>query len=180
MNLLIFGGASIAGERSSGVLRRLLVYPVRRWELVMGKVYGRVLLGGVQVGFFLLLGQFVFKVNLGHNFWAILLTLGLYVWLAASLGVWIGSVVKSEDKIIGLCVLTSSLLAALGGCWWPLEIVPQAMQTIGHSVPTGWAMAALHQLISFGGGLERIGPQLGLLASFALLANVGAAKMFRH
>lgn len=41
MNLLIFGGASIAGERTNGVLRRLAVYPIRKWELVVGKVYGR-------------------------------------------------------------------------------------------------------------------------------------------
>ena len=87
MNLMIFGGASIAGERADGVLRRLAVYPIRRWELVIGKVYGRFLLGGVQIIFFLLLGQFIFKVNLGQSLFAILLTLGIYAWVAASLGV---------------------------------------------------------------------------------------------
>src|SRR5438045_3144895 len=66
MNLLIFGGTSIAGERASGVMRRLAVQPVRRWELVLGKVYGRFLLGGVQIVFFVVLGEFVFKINLGR------------------------------------------------------------------------------------------------------------------
>ncbi|PYJ82576.1 MAG: hypothetical protein DME22_18375 [Verrucomicrobia bacterium] len=154
MNLMIFGGASIAGERADGVLRRLAVYPIRRWELVIGKVYGRFLLGGVQIIFFLLLGQFIFKVNLGQNLFVILLTLGIYAWVAASLGVWIGAAVKNEDKIIGLCVLASSIMAALGGCWWPLEIVPATLQIIAHCVPTGWAMDALQ--------------------------NIGAAKMFRY
>ena len=180
MNLMIFGGASVAGERAAGVLRRLAVYPIRRWELVIGKVYGRFLLGGVQIIFFLLLGQFIFKVNLGQNLFAILLTLGLYAWVAASLGVWIGAVVKNEDKIIGLCVLASSIMAALGGCWWPLEIVPATLQVIAHCVPTGWAMDALHQLISFGGGWETVLPKLGVLALFAAGANIGAAKMFRY
>ena len=165
MNLMIFGGASVAGERAEGVLRRLAVYPIRRWELVIGKVYGRFLLGGVQIIFFLLLGQFVFKVNLGQNLFAILLTLCIYAWLAASLGVWIGAVVKNEDKIIGLCVLASSIMAALGGCWWPLEIVPATLQVIAHCVPSGWAMDALHQLISFGGGWETVLPKLAVLAS---------------
>jgi len=180
MNLMIFGGASLAGERADGVLRRLAVYPIRRWELVIGKVYGRFLLGGVQIVFFLLLGQFVFKVNLGPNLLAILLTLGLYAWVAASLGVWVGAVVKNEDKIIGLCVLASSIMAALGGCWWPLEIVPATLQVVAHFVPTGWAMEALHQLISFGGGWEAVLSKLGVLALFAAGANIGAAKMFRY
>jgi len=180
MNLMIFGGASLAGERADGVLRRLAVYPIRRWELVIGKVYGRFLLGGVQIVFFLLLGQFIFKVNLGQNLFAILLTLGLCAWVAASLGVWIGAVVKNEDKIIGLCVLASAIMAALGGCWWPLEIVPATLQVIAHCVPTGWAMDALHQLISFGGGWETVLSKLGVLALFAAVANIGAAKMFRY
>jgi len=180
MNLMIFGGASVAGERADGVLRRLAVYPIRRWELVIGKVYGRFLLGGVQIIFFLLLGQFIFKVNLGQNLFAILVTLGLYAWVAASLGVWIGAVVKNEDKIIGLCVLASSIMAALGGCWWPLEIVPATLRVIAHCVPTGWAMDALHQLISFGGGWETVLSKLGVLALFAVGANIGAAKMFRY
>ncbi len=180
MNLMLFGGASIASERADGVLRRLVVYPIRRWELVIGKVYGRFLLGGVQIIFFLLLGQFLFKVNLGRNLLAILLTLGLYAWLAASLGVWIGAVVKNEDKIIGLCVLASAVMAALGGCWWPLEIVPPSLQVVAHGVPTGWAMEALHQLITFGGGWETVLSKLGVLALFAAVANIGAAKMFRY
>jgi len=54
------------------------------------------------------------------------------------------------------------------------------MKTLGHLVPTGWAMDALHQLISFGGGLETVLPKLGVLALFAIVANIGAAKMFRY
>ena len=134
----------------------------------------------MQIIFFLLLGQFIFKVNLGQNLLAILLTLGLYAWVAASLGVWIGAVVKNEDKIIGLCVLASSIMAALGGCWWPLEIVPATLQAIAHCVPTGWAMDALHQLISFVGGWETVFSKLGVLALFAAGANLGAARMFRY
>jgi ABC-type multidrug transport system permease subunit len=179
MNLLIFGGTSIAGERASGVMRRLAVQPVRRRELVLGKVYGRFLLGGVQIVFFMLLGEFVFKINLGRNLFAVLLTLGLYAWVAASLGVWIGAMVKNEDKMVGLCVLATMVMAALGGCWWPIEIVPLAMQAAGYFFPTGWAMAALHQLISFGGGWDTVLGPLGMLALFALIAHVGAARLFR-
>jgi ABC-2 type transport system permease protein len=146
---------------------------------VVGTVYGRFLLGMVQVAFFLLLGKLVFKVNLGTNLWAILLILSIYSWMAASLGVWIGSVVKQEDKIVGLCVLASIMMAALGGCWWPLEIVPETMQLAARCVPSGWAMDALHQLISFGAGIDTILPHFAVLGLFAIVANVGASVTFR-
>ncbi len=49
-------------------------------------------------------------------------------------------------KVSGLGVLMANGLAALGGCWWPIEVTPQWMQTI---MPTGWTMDAMHKLISF-------------------------------
>ena len=60
MNLLIFGGATIAAERRNGVIKRLMVHPVTRLELVMGKIYGLMLLGIVQIVFFLAAGNSCF------------------------------------------------------------------------------------------------------------------------
>ena len=180
MNLLIFGGASIASERANGLIKRLAVYPIRRWELVIGKVYGRFLLGCAQIIFLLLAGKFVFHVNVGQSLLGVLLTMFLYAWVAASLGVLIGSLVVSAEKTVGICVLSANLMAALGGCWWPLEIVPDTMKTIGHLFPSAWAMDTLHQLISFGGGVGEIVPKLAVLALFAVAANIAAAKAFRY
>jgi ABC-type multidrug transport system permease subunit len=179
MNLLIFGGATIAAERRNGVIKRLMVYPVARLELVMGKIYGLMLLGVVQVLFFLAVGKFLFHVNLGANLPAVALTLMIFSWVAASLGVLVGSLTAAEDRVVGICVLASLLMAALGGCWWPLEIGPPVMKTIALCTPNGWAMQALHQLISFGSGFDAVLKPLAVLLSFGAIANLLAARFFR-
>lgn len=179
MNLLVFGGASLAAERRNGVLRRLAVLPVRRGELVLGKIYGLVLLGAAQIVFFLLVGKFVFGVNLGANLPAVTLTLLVFSWVAGSLGVLAASVLKAEDRVVGVCVLASLAMAALGGCWWPLEIAPDALKVIAHCLPTGWALDALHQLISFGSGFGAVVKPLAVLLVFGAVANLLAARWFR-
>ena len=179
MNLLVFGGATIAAERRNGVIKRLTVLPVRRLELVMGKIYGLMLLGVVQILFFLAVGKFVFHVNLGANLPAVALTLVVFSWVAGSFGVLAGSLTAAEDRVIAICVLSSLLLAALGGCWWPLEIGPPVMKIIALCTPNGWAMQALHQLISFGSGLDAIWVPLAVLLAFGAAANLLAARYFR-
>jgi ABC-type multidrug transport system permease subunit len=179
MNLLIFGGATVAAERRDGVIRRFMVHPVARGEIVMGKIYGLMLLGVVQIVFFLAVGKFALGVNLGANLPAVTLTLLVLAWVAGSLGVFIGSVITSEDRVTGLCVLASLLMAALGGCWWPLEIAPPALKTIALCLPTGWAMQALHQVISFGSGFGAILTPLVVLLGFGAMANVLAVRFFR-
>ena len=179
MNLLIFGGATVAAERRSGVIKRLMVHPVTRGELVMGKIYGLMLLRTVQIAFFLAVGRLLFHVNLGANLPAVTLTLLVFAWVAGSLGVLAGSLVAAEERVAGLCVLVSLLMAALGGCWWPLEIGPPVLKVISLCLPTGWALAALHQLISFGSGFGAVVKPLAVLLGFGAVANLLAARFFR-
>jgi ABC-2 type transport system permease protein len=179
MNLLIFGGATVSAERRNGVIKRLMVYPVTHFEIVTGKIYGLMLLGLAQILFFLAVGKFLFHVNLGANLPAVTLTLLLFAWVAGSLGVLVGSLIAAPDRVNGICVLASLLLAALGGCWWPLEIGPPALKAIALCTPTGWALAALHQLISFGSGFGAVLLPLTVLLGFGAAANALAAWFFR-
>lgn len=179
MNLTVFGGATLAAERRNGVLRRCRAQAVRRGELVAGKLYGLLLLGVVQIGYLLGLGRFLFGVPLGANLPAVLVTLLVFAWVAAALGVLAGSVVISEDRVVGLCVLASLLMAALGGCWWPLELAPAWLRTVAHLLPTGWAMNALHQLISFGAGWSAVVQPLGVLVGWGVFTTVLATRGVR-
>jgi ABC-2 type transport system permease protein len=77
-------------------------------------------------------------------------------------------------------VLASLLMAALGGCWWPLEIGPPALKIVALCTPTGWALQALHQLISFGSGFEAVLLPLAVLVAFGAAANLLAARFFRN
>ncbi|MGL5017443.1 MAG: ABC transporter permease, partial [Luteolibacter sp.] len=110
---------------------------------------------------------------------AVALTLLVLGWVGSSAGVLVGSLIASEDRVTGICVLVSLLMSALGGSWWPLEIAPPAMQNIALLLPTGWALKALHQLISFGSGFEAALLPLGVLFAFGAAANLLAARFFK-
>lgn len=179
MNLLIFGGASLAWARRSGVLRRMRVHPVSRGSLLGGKIFGLMLLAVVQIAVFLAAGKWWFGVDWGDSWLGVLLVLLVYAWVAAALGVLLGSVVVSEEKVTGLCILLALVMAALGGCWWPLEVVPEQVRTLAYLFPTGWAMDALHQLITYGNGLAGAREELGVLVLFGVAAQWAAVRGFR-
>jgi len=179
MNLLIFGGSTLAAERRNGVIKRLSISPITRVGLVGGKIYGLALLGVVQILFFLVVGRLVFHVNLGANLPAVLLVLLVFAWVAGSFGILVGSLLTAHDRVVGVCVLASLLMGALGGCWWPLEVGPPAMKTVALCLPTGWALQALHQVISFGNGFSAVLKPVVVLLGFGAVANLLAARFFR-
>ena len=71
-------------------------------------------------------------------------------------------------------------LAALGGCWWPIEITPPWMQSLALWLPTGWTMDALHKLVNFGDGPAAALPHVAALATGALLCGAAAARTLRY
>jgi len=45
--------------------------------------------------------------------------------LCSGLALVLSSIARTEGQVVGIGVLASNLLAALGGCWWPIEIAPR-------------------------------------------------------
>lgn len=150
------GAMSLFLERRTGVLRRLAAAPISRKELIFGKWLGKLMLATCQLIYGMIMGALLFKIHWGEH-WLMVFIL-LFAWSAAcaSFAVLVGSLATNEGQINGIPVLVSMLFAALGGCWWPIEITPEWMQQLAMFFPTGWVMDALHQLMYFGGDLASV------------------------
>jgi ABC-type multidrug transport system permease subunit len=80
---------------------------------------------------------------------------------------------------VGIGVLASNVLAALGGCWWPIEVTPDWMQRLALFLPTGWAMDALHKLVNFGAPPTAVLPHLAVMIAASVVAAGLSARVFR-
>ena len=177
--LLTSGGSMLVNERKQGLLRRLASAPFTRTEVVAGKWGGRMLLGMVQMSVALIIGTFIFKMVWGPDLAMVLFVLVVWGGFCASAGLLLGSLATSEGQAAGLGVFTANGLAALGGCWWPIEVTPQWMQMIQKLTPTGWAMDAMHKLISFQSGALSVVPQLALLIAATIVITSVAVRRFK-
>jgi ABC-type multidrug transport system permease subunit len=121
----------------------------------------------------------LFHLNWGADLPMVLLVLLAWGALCASLGMWFGSVVRTHGQAIGIGVLAANVLAALGGCWWPIEIAPRWMQTLANLLPTGWTMNAMHQLVSFRAGAASALGSLAALGVAAVVVGWLGARRFR-
>jgi ABC-type multidrug transport system permease subunit len=137
-------------------------------------------LGLTQIGFALVIGTVFFKMDWGRSLPAVILVLVTYAGLNAAIGLLLGTLATTEAQAVGIGVLSSNLLAALGGCWWPIEITPRWMQSVSLLLPTGWAMNAMHRLVSFGQGAGSVVPHVAVMAATALALGAVAARVFRY
>jgi ABC-type multidrug transport system permease subunit len=178
--LLTSSGTMLVQERTQGLLRRLASTPISRAEVLAGKWEGRMVLAAIQVAAALLVGTLLFRMDWGPNFAMVIVVLTAWAGFCASAGLWLGTMARTEAQAGGLGVLAANLLAALGGCWWPIEVAPPWMQVIQKAIPTGWTMDALHKLISFQAGAMSVLPNVLMLAAAAVVLGVLAARRFQY
>ena len=178
--LLTTGGTMLVIERKQGLLRRLASAPFSRRDVIAGKWGGRMLIAVVQITVALLFGTYLFEMAWGPNFAMVVLVLAVWAGFCASAGLLLGSLANTEGQASGLGVLAANGLAALGGCWWPIEVTPAWMQIIQKFTPTGWTMDAMHKLISFQSGPASVIPQLVLLLVATVVVAAYAAKRFQY
>jgi ABC-type multidrug transport system permease subunit len=109
----------------------------------------------------------------------LLVVLLVYAGLVAFLGILLGSLARTEGQAVGIGVLASNVLAALGGCWWPIEVTPEWMQRLALFLPTGWAMDALHKLVNFGAPAASALPHVLVMLAASVVAAALSARVFR-
>ena len=178
--LLSSSGTMLVQERTDGLLWRLASAPISKAEVIAGKWDGRMVLAVIQISVALLFGTFLFKMDWGPNPLMVILVLVAWGGFCASAGLWLGTVARTQAQAGGLGVLAANLLAALGGCWWPIEVTPEWMQFVQKLMPTGWTMDALHKLISFQAGAASVIPNIIVLLLAAALFGWLAIRRFRY
>jgi ABC-type multidrug transport system permease subunit len=174
MMTVIYGGVFLTLEKSEGTLRRQLAGPVGRAHVFAGKLLGRMAIAGLQIVLLLVVGRFLYGVSFGSSPVGLALLLLAYAFCVAGLATLLGAVLKNPEQASALGWIASMVMAALGGCWWPSEVVPRWLWHASHVFPTAWAMDAFHALISFGKGLEAVWfPSLVLFGFGALFSLLG-------
>lgn len=178
--LLTSGAASLVDDRDKQLLRRLASAPLTRGQVVMGKWAGRMALATVQIGVALGVSLTpLFDMDWGQALPMVVVILLAWGALCTSLALLLGSLAKTDNQAANLGAFATMTLAALGGCWWPIEVAPVWMQQLQMFTPTGWTMDALHRLISFNMPWHSVLPQLGILIAAAFLVGWVASKRFR-
>ncbi|WP_329320646.1 ABC transporter permease [Streptomyces sp. NBC_01262] len=173
------GGAAIVSTRRSGVYARALAAPVGAGSLVLGEAIAYLTLALVQSALIVGIGSLAFGVSWGDPLAAGLL-IAVWALVGTGAGVLSGAFFRTPEQANAIGPALGIGLGMLGGCMWPLAMVPSWLRTIGHAVPQAWAVDAWTELLSRGGGVPDILRELAVLTAFAVallaLASLGLRR----
>lgn len=142
MFTVVLASGDILKERRDGTWYRLLSMPTSHWAIALGKVMGTFSVGAVQVGILLAAGRYLFRVDYGPKPLGLVAVLFFYLLAVTGLGLMLSTFVRTPAQLDAISPIIIVSTSMLGGCYWPLEIVPSTMRMLAKLTPQAWAIAA--------------------------------------
>jgi ABC-2 type transport system permease protein len=166
-------------ERKSRALKRLLTTAISRTGIILGHYLAMFVMIFAQLVILVVFGQLVLGLNyLSAPVATLILMVTMAMWTAA-LGLLIGVIAKTSEQAVIFSMIPMFVLSAMGGAWIPLETTPEAFQTVGHLLPTAWAIDGMKNILVRGQGLESALLPTGIMLAYALVFFAVSIWRFR-
>ncbi len=172
---------TLVKEREMGTYEQLLVSPIRKIELMLGKIAPWALVGALQIILISTIGIVVFQIPFRGSLLLLTVSSLLYVSCALGMGLIISaraSSVDSANQLAGLIAFLPTFM--LSGFVFPISSMPWALQAVSYAFPGRYFMVITRTIFLKGGGLEVLWPQMLALTIFAVTIITLAASMYRE
>jgi ABC-2 type transport system permease protein len=169
-------------RRAQRTIERLMATALRRGELMLGNMLGSSVITPVQVGALLLVITLVLRVDIAGNLGAVFILTALSSLGALNLGIFLSSFARSEAQAMQTLPLVVVPQIILSGVLFPLDTLPDALQTVALFLPVTYAVSALRDVMIRGDGLLNPGVavNLAILVAFAVFFAVLGARTLRR
>jgi ABC-2 type transport system permease protein len=176
---VLSAAGGILEEKERGTFKRLLISPIPQWSLLGGKLLAQFLMGVGQIGLMFLFGALVFDLDLGTSPLGLLLITLATCWATTSLGILLVAVIRSRKQIHPITTLIILGSSAIGGAWFPLFLMPKAVQQVGRITLVAWAMEGYNRLMILGGSLADVWVNIGVLTLYGAICFAAGLKLFK-
>jgi ABC-2 type transport system permease protein len=167
--LIIITAMAIVREREFGTLEQLIVTPLTRSEIMLGKIAPYVLVGMVQITAVLVVGHLLFGVPVRGSLLLIYAASLVFITANLGLGLFISTLARAQAQAMQASFFFLLPNVLLSGFMFPREAMPAFARYIGLALPLTYYLQIMRGIILKGVGLPELWPQTLMLVAFALL-----------
>lgn len=166
---------NIIKERDEGCMARLKTVPVSFLQIMVGKVFVFVAICVIQAILMILVGMFVMPLlnlpalQINHNWLAVFVVSLASGFAASGYGIAIGGLASTHIQASAFGAVSTVIMAAIGGAWVPVLIMPAVMQKISAFSPMNWGIHAYYEVFLRGANVLQILPDVGKLFLFSAI-----------
>jgi ABC-2 type transport system permease protein len=172
--------AAISQEKEVGTLDGMMVAPINRLSIIVGKTLAQTARGLLQGVLILILASLLFGVSIQGNIMLVFALLLLGVFSFVGLGVVLTSFAKDQETAMMVMMTLMFPMMFLSGVFFPVQQMPWYMQDISRALPLTYAADALRKVMVLGAGIPQITTELTVLIAFGVVMIAIAMPVFKR
>lgn len=153
---VILTSSTIVRERERGTFEQLIVTPVSRWELLMGKMLPYLVVSYWNTFVILFLGRIIFGVEIMGSLLLLILLSGLFLIGSLGLGLLISTISSTSAQAMQASLFTALPSFILSGFIFPLDSMPWLMRALSHVLPLTYFLVIIRGIVMKGIGYEAL------------------------
>ena len=178
ITLVMIMSLSLVRERERGTLEQLIVTPISKTAVILGKILPFLGIGFVQVTVVLIAARVIFQVPSEGSllllyFFALLFMVGML-----ALGIFMSTLARTQTQALQLALLVMLPSILLSGFMFPLAAMPRIARIAGSLLPVTHFLTALRGILLKGAGMSALWPQALILTAVALVLITLSIRRF--
>jgi drug efflux transport system permease protein len=169
MTMVSITGAAIVRERERGTLEQLVVTPIGKTSLMLGKTIPFAVVGYLQVTVILLLGKLLFDIPVRGSLPLLYLLIAPFIIASLGMGLFISAVTKTQIQAMQLSFFFIMPNILLSGFMFPRAAMPEPAQWIGAALPLTYFLTVMRGVLLKGVELSDVWRQALVLTGFAFV-----------
>jgi ABC-2 type transport system permease protein len=158
---------AIVREKEIGTLEQLNVTPLRRWELIAGKLLPYGLIGVLDILLVTGVAVFWFEVPLRGSFWLLFAISLVYVLCTLGLGLLVSTISETQQQAMMTATFFFLMpMIYLSGFMTPIENMPHTIQWVTYVIPLRYYLVIVRGIFLKGVGFQVLWPQVAALAAW--------------
>jgi len=170
---------ALVREKERGTLEQLLVSPVSRGALVMGKLVPYGIIGFVETLCVLGIMRFIFDVPIQGSLVLLLLIAVIFLFCSLSIGILISTIAENQNQALQLAFLTMMPSILLSGFMFPRETMPLGIYAVGWFIPVTYFLEVLRGIIIRGATIVELWDETLALIVFWSVLLLLTTKRFK-
>jgi ABC-2 type transport system permease protein len=173
-------GYAIAGEREDGTIVRILMTPVSRGAVILGKTIHQLILQLVRAVILILGASIILGVTMNGSWLLVALVLIVFTFGAVGLGIAISAISEDMTSFQQLSMFFTLPSMFATGVFYPLSSIPDWMRWIAYTMPLTYANDAMRIIMVKGQGFSFIANDFIILLIFAIFYFALGVYLFRR
>lgn len=176
---MMLGGMNLVREKEMGTIEQINVTPIKKWQLIAGKLLPFLIIGLFELSFGLAISHILFDMPMRGSLGLLYSATAIYLLLVLSLGLFFSTISETQQQVTFAVYFFLMIFIMMSGLFTPVESMPQWAQYINHANPLFYFVKIMRGIILKGATLSDIWKEYTTISIFALSAFSMAILRYR-